>query len=57
MKKLVAALCLAGSVVAFAACTTDGSGYVDSAPYASERTAGMGSGASAEHVYTGTQTK
>lgn len=55
MKKLVAALCVAGSVMALAACTTDGSGYVDSAPYASERTAG--GAAHSEQVYTSTQTK
>ncbi len=41
MKKLVASLCLLGSVVALSACDSTGEGYVDTQPpYASERTAG-----------------
>jgi hypothetical protein len=41
MKKLVATVCLLGSVVALAACESTGEGYVDTQPpYASERTAG-----------------
>lgn len=41
MKKLVATLCIAGSVLALAACDSTESGNVDTAaPYATERTAG-----------------
>ncbi len=41
MKKFVATLCIAGSVLALAACESTGSGNVETAPpYATERTAG-----------------
>ena len=41
MKKLIASLCLLGSVVALSACDSSGDGYVDTQPpYSTERTAG-----------------
>ena len=41
MKKLVATLCMIGSVAALAACDKTGTGYVDTQPpYSTERTAG-----------------
>lgn len=41
MKKLIASVCLLGSVVALSACDKSGDGYVDTQPpYATERTAG-----------------
>ena len=41
MKKLLASVCLLGSVVALSACDSTGDGYVDTQPpYATERTAG-----------------
>lgn len=56
MKKLLATLCMIGSVAALAACSTDGQGYKDEAPYASERTAG-GDVMPAEHVFSSKQHK
>ena len=61
MKKLIASLCLLGSVVALSACDSTGEGYVDTQPpYATERTAGATQAApvqSAEPVFEKKVTK
>lgn len=61
MKKLVATLCIAGSVFALAACESTGNGNVETAPpYASDRTAGHTEApaeAQTERVFRGTQSK
>ncbi len=40
MKKVLATLLLVGTVAGVSACTSEGEGYRDEAPYARERTAG-----------------
>ena len=40
MKKLIATVCVLGTVLTLAACSTDGSGHREDAPFATERTAG-----------------
>lgn len=62
MKKLIASLCLLGSVVALSACDSAGDGYVDTQPpYSTERTAGATQAAapvqSAEPVFERKVTK
>lgn len=58
MKKLVATLCIAGSVFALSACDTTGQGNVETAaPYANERTAGGDVAAPAERVFQERQAK
>lgn len=61
MKKFAAILCIAGSVMALAACESTGSGNVETAPpYASNRTAGASDApaqAQSERVFRGTQSK
>ena len=65
MKNLVATICIAGSVLALAACNTMGNDTSESAaPYSSERTAGgtnapapAGTHAQSERVFRGTQSK
>lgn len=62
MKKLFATVCVLGSLVAVAACSTDRpSGDVTEAPYAEDRTAGkettIQADVRAETVYREKQTK
>jgi hypothetical protein len=63
MKKLVATLCIAGSVIGLSACESTGQGNVETAaPYASERTAGYGNEAvpeprRSERVFRDAQSK
>jgi hypothetical protein len=64
MKKLVATMCIAGTVLALAACESTGNGNVETAPpYASERTAGANDApatkttAHSERVFRGAQSK
>jgi hypothetical protein len=63
MKKFATTLCIAGSVLALAACETTGNGNVETAPpYASERTAGANDApvttqAQSERVFRGAQSK
>ncbi len=40
MKKLLALVCALGLVAGLAACSSEGKGYKDEAPYAQERTVG-----------------
>ncbi len=57
MKKFIATVCFvglaAGLSAGLSACSTDGQGYVDQAPYAEGRTAGS----EAERVFRETQRK
>lgn len=59
MKKLLATACILGSVVALSACTSEGQGYKDEAPYAVERTAGsqQKGAVEGERVFRASQTK
>jgi hypothetical protein len=64
MKKFVATLCIAGSVLALAACESNSTGNVETAPpYATERTAGAtdapvrASSARSERVFRSSQSK
>jgi hypothetical protein len=62
MKKFAATLCIAGSVLALAACESTGTGNVETAPpYATERTAGATDApvveAQSERTFRATQSK
>lgn len=62
MKKFAATLCIAGSVLALAACESVGSGNVETAPpYSTERTAGSTDApvraAQTERTFRATQSK
>jgi hypothetical protein len=55
MKKLLATFCILGSMLALSACTSEGEGYKEEAPYAAERTAGHE--ADGEQVFRARQVK
>lgn len=58
MKKFLATVCIFGTAVALSACTSEGEGYKDEAPYAVERTAGEAPAeAQGERVFRASQTK
>lgn len=61
MKKLLATVCVLGLVAGLAACSSEGEGYKDEAPYAQERTVGApeqpAEPAKAEKVFRASQVK
>lgn len=58
MKKFLAAVCILGASFTLSACTAEGEGYKDQAPYASERTAGTPEAQPvAEQVFRASQVK
>ena len=52
MRKFVVSACMIGTALALAACSSDGEGHVDVAPYSLERTAGHGGDASSQEAET-----
>jgi len=58
MKKLLATVCILSAAVALSACSSEGEGYKDQAPYAASRTAGSPDTATAtEEVFHARQVK
>ncbi len=55
MKKLLATVCILGAAVALSACTSDGKGHKDEAPYSAGRTAGKPD--TADQVFRARQVK
>jgi hypothetical protein len=59
MKKILSTVCILGTAAALSACTAQGEGYRDQAPYSVDRTAGGGheGDMKSERVFRASQTK